>query len=319
MIASMSRHGSALISLLLATLCLTSTARAAAETAPSSFAYVLQADSFAKSRAAAVERLAACGRDWIVVDSFFSGDEAWTRPDLEGIRGGKAGRKVIAYLSIGEAEDYRPYWRKEWGAKGKLTAAAPSWLGAENPEWKGNYRVKYWRAEWQAVIISAVDDAMTRGFDGVYLDIVDGFETFEQEGKEFIDERANPETKQSYRRDMVDWVKAIATRARGKNPAAIIIPQNGSQLLVQADFLSAIDAMGIEDLFTEGNKLQSKAHTVEVLNDVQKLRAAGKPVLLIEYPATEARKALVRRQARENGLVLLITDRQLRTLGEAGP
>ncbi|GDX10473.1 hypothetical protein LBMAG57_22450 [Verrucomicrobiota bacterium] len=46
---------------------------------------------------------------------------------------------------------------------------------------------------------------MARGFDGVYLDIVDGFETFEQVGKDYVDVRVNPETKQSYRRDMVEW------------------------------------------------------------------------------------------------------------------
>src|SRR5438309_8367766 len=101
---------------------------------------------------------------------------------------------------------------------------------------------------------------MSAGFDGVYLDIVDGFETFEQDGKEFIDDRVNQETKQSYRRDMVDWVKAIAARARTKAPAALVIAQNGSQLLDHADFLGTIDAIGIEDLFTNGNKPQPKSH-----------------------------------------------------------
>ena len=144
-----------------------------AEAPPDSFAYILQADSFAKSKSAAVERLRGCARDWIVLDAAFSGDTHWERAELDAIRSGHAGRKVIAYISIGEAEDYRPYWRKEWGSKGRLTAAAPAWLGAENPEWKGNYRVKYWNAEWQRLMLAAVDDAMARGFDGVYLDIVD--------------------------------------------------------------------------------------------------------------------------------------------------
>ena len=286
---------------------------------PSSFAYVLQADAFAKTRPAAVEKLAACGREWIVLDAAFSSDEPWSRADLDAIRRPVPGRKVIAYISIGEAEDYRPYWRKDWGTKKNLTAAAPAWLGAENPAWKGNYRVKYWHAGWQRLTLATVDDAMTRGFDGVYLDIVDGFETFEQEGKEFIDDRVNPETKQSYRRDMVDWVKAIAARAQKKTPAALVIPQNGSQLLAHTDFLTAISGIGIEDLFTEGNKLQPKSHTQEILVHLKKMAAAGKPMLLIEYPKTDARKDIVRRQAKENGLTWLITDRQLKTLGESGP
>ncbi len=288
------------------------------ESSPASFAYVLQADSFAKTKSAAVERLAASGRDWIVLDPAFGGDQPWERENLDVIRRGQAGRKIIAYLSIGEAEDYRPYWRKEWGTKGKLTAAAPAWLGRENPEWKGNYRVEYWQADWQRLMLAAVDDAITHGFDGVYLDIVDGFETFEQQGKDFIDGRVNPQTKQSYRRDMVDWVKAIAGQARVKNRAALVIPQNGSQLLAHADFLDTISAIGIEDLFTNGNQLQSDSHTQEVLNHLKKLTAAKKPTLLIEYPKSEERQALSKKLAKEHGLIWLITARPLKTLGMSG-
>jgi len=289
-----------------------------AESAPNSFAYILQADALAKTKPAAVTKLTECCRDWIVLDAAFAGDTPWERADLDAIRSGRAGRKVVAYLSIGEAEDYRPYWRTEWGTKGKLSPAAPAWLGIENPEWKGNYQVKYWNADWQKLMLAAIDDAMTRGFDGVYLDIVDGFETYEQDGKDFIDDRMNPETKQTYRRDMVDWVKAIAARARAKNPAALVIPQNGSQLVSHADFVEAISAIGIEDLFTNGKKLQPKSHTDEVLGHLKKLAATQKPVLLIEYPKTADRQALSKKLAEENRLILLVTDRQLKTLGESG-
>ncbi len=290
---------------------------AAAKSSPASFAYILQADSFAKSKSAAVGQLAASGRDWIVLDATFGGDTPWERADLDAIRRGHAGRKVIAYISIGEAEDYRPYWRKEWGSNGKLTAVAPKWLGVENPEWKGNYRVKYWNAEWQKLMLTAVGDAMAYGFDGVYLDIVDGFETFERDGNKFMDDRVNPETKQSYRRDMVDWVKAIAARARAKNPSALVIPQNGSQLVAHADFVEVISAIGIEDLFTNGNKVQSESHTNEVLGHLRRLTAAKKSVLLIEYPTKTEQQALSKKLAEENGLVWLVTDRQLKTLGES--
>jgi cysteinyl-tRNA synthetase, unknown class len=218
---------------------------------PASFAYVLQADSLAKSKAGAVARLATCDRDWIVLDASFSSDEPWTAADLAAIRAGRAGRKVIAYLSIGEAEDYRAYWQSSWRTN------APAFLLTENPEWKGNYRVKYWQAGWQRLILADVDKIMAAGFDGVYLDIVDGFETFEQDGNNFDDDRLNPETKQSYRRDMVDWVKAVAARARRMNPAALVIPQNGSQLLAHADFLGAVDAVGVEDFSPTATSFRS--------------------------------------------------------------
>ena len=159
---------------------------------------------------------------------------------------------------------------------------------------------------------------MATGFDGVYLDIVDGFETFEQNGNDFIDDRMNPETKQSYRRDMVDWVKAIAARARKTNSAAIIIPQNGTQLFAHADFLAAVDAVGIEDLFTNGDKLQNAADTKYRLETLAPMLAAHKPVLDIEYPKRKERQAHAREAAAQNGLIWLVTDRQLKTLGESG-
>jgi cysteinyl-tRNA synthetase len=289
-----------------------------AESNPASFAYILQADSFAKTKPAAVAKLKESRRDWIVLDATFAGDTPWEQADLDAIRSGKAGRKVVAYLSIGEAEDCRPYWQSEWVSNGKRTAAAPVWLGIENPEWKGNYQVKYWNAEWQKLMLTAIDDAMARGFDGVYLDIVDGFQTYEQGADGYQDDRMNPETKQTYRREMVDWVKAIAARARAKDPAAIVIPQNGSQLVAHKDFVEVISAQGIEDLFTNGKKLQPASHTDEVLGHLKLLSSGKKPVLLIEYPKTPERQALSKKLAKENGLVWLVTDRQLKTIGESG-
>ncbi len=279
---------------------------------PISLAYVLQADSLAKSKTEAVPKLATCERDWIVLDAHFSSEEPWTTNDLATIRAGKTGRKVIAYLSIGEAEDYRAYWQAAWRTN------PPTFLLKENPEWKGNYRVKYWRTDWQQIILADVDKIMAAGFDGVYLDIVDGFETFEQDGKNFIDDRVNPETKQSYRRDMVDWVKAVAARARKTNSAALVIPQNGTQLFAHADFLATADAVGIEDLFTNGDKLQKAADTKYRLETLAPMIAAHKPVLDIEYAKSEARRAKVRELASQHGLVGLVTDRQLKTLGESG-
>ena len=285
---------------------------------PVSFAYILQADSFAKTKPAVVAKLKESGRDWIVLDASFTGDTPWEQADLDIIRSGKAGRKVVAYLSIGEAEDYRPYWQTEWVSNGKRTAAAPVWLGIENLDWKGNYQVKYWNVDWQKLMLAAIDETMARGFDGVYLDIVDGFQTYEQGADGYLDDRINPETKQTYRRDMVDWVKAIAARARAKNPAALVIPQNGSHLVADKDFIEVINAQGIEDLFTNGKGLQPASHTDEILGHLKLLASAKKPVLLIEYPKTRQGQALSKKLAEENSLVWLVTDRQLKTLGESG-
>ena len=72
----------------------------------------------------------------------------FNREQIEGLKVKKNGGKriVIAYLSIGEAEDYRFYWKKEWN-KNK-----PDWIVSENENWSGNYIVKYWKLEWKEII-----------------------------------------------------------------------------------------------------------------------------------------------------------------------
>jgi cysteinyl-tRNA synthetase len=284
---------------------------------PKSMAYILQPDSFDKVRSKAVQRLAECGRDLIVLDAFFGEGSAWTPAELETIRKGKSARRVVAYLSIGEAEEYREYWHKNWTSLGKVTTNAPAFLCAQDPEWKGNYKVKYWDPAWQKIILEQLDQIVAQGFDGAYLDIVDGFEFFEEDHGKYLDHRKNPDTGNEYRRDMIDWVKRIGTHSRQSKPDFLIIPQNGSQLIEQTDFIEAIDAIGIEDLFANGNKRQPKSHTKEILSDLAKLTPNAKPVLLIEYPQATDIKELVTSRARENQFVLLITDRPLKTLGTA--
>ncbi len=289
---------------------------------PASFAYVLQADGLAKSREKVVATLAGCGRDWMVLDASFDGaaDGRWTSDEIKTIRAGKAGRQVLAYLSIGEAEDYRSYWKKEWDAdhNGKPDQGAPAWLGMENPDWKGNYKVHYWDPAWQAIMLKDVETIAKAGFDGIYLDIVDAFEYYEydEKSKDWIDNRVNSLTGKTYRQEMIAWVGRIAETGRKVNPAFMVIPQNGSPLLENKPFVALIDAIGVEDLFTDGDKRQSGQDIKYRLGFLKQLQAAGKPVLLIEYGSKPASRQRSVKGAQDNGLILLLTDRELRTLGQ---
>ncbi|MFN0079208.1 MAG: MJ1477/TM1410 family putative glycoside hydrolase [Prosthecobacter sp.] len=289
--------------------------------APKSFAYVLQADRLAANRETAVQKLAACDRDLVVLDVAFDADGDWTPAEIETIRRGKSGRRMVAYVSIGEAEDYRSYWQKNWDADqdGKPDAAAPKFLHTENPDWKGNYRVRYWQPEWQQLMLPAVDKVVAQGFDGIYLDIVDAFEFYEYDEatKDWLDDRPNPATGQTYRRDMIAWVAAIAKRARDKRPGFLVIPQNASQLLEHADYCELISAIGVEDLFIAGKKLRSEKQSRYVISFLEKLKPSGKPVLVIDYPKSETIHAGAFDLAAKHGFTLLLTDRELTTLGES--
>jgi cysteinyl-tRNA synthetase, unknown class len=157
--------------------------------------------------------------------------------------------KVYAYLSIGEAEDYRDYWKN-----GNWSQNTPNFVMSANPEWPGAYTVKYWDAAWQAIVYSRVKELAERGFDGVYLDIVDGYVR-----DEVINAYGNAA---GARQAMEDFVIGISTIGKAINPNFHIIPQNAVELL-QKDgkanmrYINAIDGIGKESTFYADNEIAS--------------------------------------------------------------
>lgn len=289
--------------------------------------YVLQADEYASSPEAAVARFSQCNRDILVMDFSYDGSRQsmWKKDHIHSIKsaGTKSPKHVIAYLSIGEAEEYRHYWQPGWDPEmdGTLAPNAPDFLVSENPEWEGNYKVRFWRKDWQNLILDYLSLIQSQGFDGVYLDIVDAFEFFEfdPESKKYVDGRVNAETGQTYRDDMVDWVVEIATKARLRNPDFFIIPQNGVQLLSQARYRKVISAVGVEDLWTDGQALQPEDHVAYQLQYIQSARTSRIPVVVIEYGKKQSHKSWCISQAQKLGLSLLLTNRGLTIPGAAYP
>jgi cysteinyl-tRNA synthetase, unknown class len=141
------------------------------------FLYLIN-DARFTSKEQFIKALSFTNHDLIVVDLFVH-EEPLTQKDVDRLKLKKNGGKrlVLAYMSIGEAEDYRYYWQDAWEDN------PPKWLGKENVQWKGNYLVKYWDKQWHPYILGGDQSYLTKilaaGFDGVYLDIVDAFLNFE--------------------------------------------------------------------------------------------------------------------------------------------
>ena len=141
------------------------------------FLYLINPEGFA-SKQQFIDAICATNYDMIIIDLFFDGTE-FSPDEIAQLRNKNNGGKriVVAYMSIGEAEDYRYYWDKSWKREN------PAWLDKGNPKWKGNYKVRYWYPEWQSIIYGNSDSYLSRiinaGFDGAYLDIIDAFEYYE--------------------------------------------------------------------------------------------------------------------------------------------
>jgi len=217
-------------------------------------------------------------------------------------------RVVLAYMSIGEAEWYRFYWDPDWQHK----TNCPAWLGAANPQWAGNYPVRYWQPGWQALIYgksdSYVDRVMAAGFDGIYLDRADVYYEFK--------DRA------SAREDMIGFISALTDHARTLNSQAIVVLQNAEELLAHKGLRTKLDGVAKESLYFNADKAGAPVANQERMAAAAALRAmkrAGGKVMVVEYVDAAYKAAEARKLAQSDGFLIHFTERSLSTLSLTGP
>ncbi len=215
-----------------------------------------------------LDALEAVGADIYIIDYSWEGDDEsmFTSEEVARLQNSS---KVLSYISIGEAEDYRWYWQDSW-AEGD-----PSWLGATNPEWEGNYKVRYWDPDWQEIVLEYIDSIMDSGFNGIYLDIIDAYEYWGPDGESGL-ERATAE------QDMVDFVISISEYAKAVDPDFLVYPQNGEALGGHPEYIAAVDGIGREDVWYNDDDVQDDTNTT--LGYLELFSDAGKHVIVIDYP-----------------------------------
>ena len=247
--------------------------------------------------------------DLIVMDYSQDGTDIqkFTSAQIQQIK--DSGKLAICYISIGEAEDYRYYWQSSWNT------TPPAWLGAENPDWAGNYKVKYWDTDWQNIVFDYVDTIVAQGFDGIYLDIIDGYYYWTEEAPA-SDLEPYADTL------MVDFVYKLRQHIDNvtSNPF-YIIPQNGAMVVddangsaaLRAKYFSAIDAIGVEDVFFYGNLDMNNDYNpdndrIAILTDYKN---AGKKVFSIEYLSDQPKIDQFVNVAATNGFIPYVCVRDL--------
>ena len=255
--------------------------------------------------------LASVPYDAIVIDYSRDGrdETALTAPEVARMKVKPDGtpRVVLAYMSIGEAESYRFYWKRHWGDFWMVpnVITKPAWRGKLNGEWGGNYAVRYWDPDWQAIITGEggyLDRILKAGFDGVWLDKVDS---------SLEDVAAGRATATA---DMIDFIKSIGDRGRRANPGFLVFPQNGEALLSNPAYRAIINGFGKEGLLygeTGPDQPNAPAEVAESVALLRTLVAEGKPVLTIEYLEKPAEIDAARAKIAGYGFVPHFGDRML--------
>ncbi|MGL4969680.1 MAG: endo alpha-1,4 polygalactosaminidase [Fusobacteriaceae bacterium] len=138
------------------------------------FLYLLNPEKF-KNLEEYFKALDRTDVDLLIIEPHLKG-KILDKSQIEKLKTRKNGTKrlVIGYLSLGEGEDYRKYWKKTWKKE------KPHWIMEKNPHWAGSYRVKYWDPEWKEIVKQYQESLKEIGLDGYYLDTLDTYYYFEK-------------------------------------------------------------------------------------------------------------------------------------------
>jgi cysteinyl-tRNA synthetase len=196
---------------------------------------------------------------------------------------------VLSYFSIGEAEDYRPDFK----------SIPKSIIGKENLSWPGNYTIKYWDKAWHSIVLKYLNQIINQGFNGVYLDIIDGFHRFSNK---------NLAAKQ-----MFQLISTISKNSKAKRKDFKIFLQNGIDIIDylsikdKNELLMAIDGVAIEDYFFLKKKFIENPEIVKNL-----IFYKNKLKLSVEYTKNKLENEKYFDFCRKNDLIPLITDKELK-------
>jgi len=208
--------------------------------------------------------------DLIVVDGLrdAAGDDTGARARLTAARA--TGALVIAYLSVGTLEDWRPY----------ASEVPPEWTFGPMPGWEGERFVDARAEGWRRIMAREAAGLQELGFDGLFLDNLDVADD-------------HPQTQDA----IVELVEAIRAAAA----ESVLIAQNG---LATIDRLP-VDAISREDTWWRWEDGRYGAsppeETAEILGALRRQRARGLVVLTLDYtePGHPEAEAIVQRSRAE--------------------
>jgi cysteinyl-tRNA synthetase len=244
--------------------------------------------------------LRATDVEWLVVD-----------PSM----GRPAGpRTVLAYLNVGQAEEYRSYWRATWRAPEGEGRGDPDFLLALDPDgWPGNYPVAYWDPRWRLLVVAELERIVQAGFDGIYCDWVLGY-------REPAVVEAARAAGVDPARAMAELLRDLRAYARTKRPGFLVVAQNAAFLpeavpevyrwvdaVAQEDVSFRGEATSVWDDPRAGDVATPPGDREAIAAALGKWRARGVPVLTLDYAADPENAAAAREFARSRGFVPFVS------------
>ncbi len=251
-------------------------------------------------------------------------------------------RILLAYIDIGQAEDYRDYWLTQqinaddnWREPTPGNPGSPDFIVSTDPDgWAGNYPVAYWHADWKSMWVGndgIIEKIAEFGFDGIYLDWVEGYDDDD------VIARAAAESVDSGS-EMIDFIEEMKDKAQTINSDFLVIAQNAPYLLDTdpSRYASIIDAIATEDTWffgegdvdwddpsagdlTGGDRHSDDYSTANRIAQNKKYLNVGIPVFTVDYCISQNNADQVYRDSRSNGFIPLVTRVSLSEITETPP
>lgn len=237
----------------------------------------------------------------VVIDYSKNGkdESAFSKEEIANIK--KNQNVVLSYLSIGESESYRWYFKE---MPQKL-------ISNQNIKFKDNFKVPYWEQEWKEIIYSSENSYLSRimksAFDGVYLDLVDAYSFFANNTN-----AAN---------EMALFIISLSKKARSLNPKFIIVQQNAPCLYreitnqeILKEYWKSIDAISLESTFMFGEKDEDNSFSPQesVLSCIESYHDKDIKIFGVEYVRDKLLQAKAIEMFRQHRIIGLATDKYLK-------
>ncbi|RMH79962.1 MAG: polysaccharide deacetylase [Acidobacteria bacterium] len=231
--------------------------------------------------------------DWLVVDpDNFPAERLEEKFYLRNRRT----QKLIAYVSIGELEPYRVYFKE----------AKKEWVLGENRAW--DTLVADIRKEgYREFLMKRVFPKLS-GFDGFFLDTLDSYQLVLKKEEE----------RKEYERELLNFIKNL----RKAYPEKLLLINRGFE--VMEGLTGVVNGLVAESLFYGIDLSRDKAYkkmkddeTQWLLERLKKAKELGFEVIVVDYVDPKDRKLAreLRERIRSLGFIPFISDRYLSSLG----
>lgn len=202
--------------------------------------------------------------------------------------------KIIAYISVGEVEPIRKYFKD----------IKKDWIIGENKYWK-TLIVDLRKEDYQNFLINKVLGTL-KDFDGFFLDTLDSY-------KFVLSKNEYP----SYEKALINFIKTL----RELYPEKLILINRGFEIF--SEVKSLINGVVVESLFF-GFDLQKKEYkkldpeeTAWLLEKLKKIKNYGLPVIVIDY-VPPYQKTLAKKIAKkiwQEGFIPYVSNIELNIIG----